>query len=243
MRWSAPFAAVVLLLSSGAPCFPAPRQEPVPSPSPYAPKYLEQMTLRYADPAVVAKSLNARVLPEGVFRVQPDPKNPRALRVLATQEGIETVRALIALIDVKPRQGTFRVTVERVRFMANGKKYAVPVTRKTLTLTHNVKSAFRLVDTTGATVVAAVTVRLPQTKDTPETLLAELGCREAKGRTVGLERGLALPTGAKPTRVVGITFAEESNIIGTVGVGNTPAKWTGTFTAYYLTIQTISVSR
>ncbi|MBC8138227.1 MAG: hypothetical protein H8F28_20295 [Fibrella sp.] len=246
MRWFAlSFAVLVFSIASPySPCHAAPRQQVSPSPQPvFVPKYLEQISLRYSDPVVVAKTLNARALPDGVFRVQPDPKTPRTLRVLGTQEGVATIRTLVSLIDVKPRQGIFRVTVERIQFSATGKKYTAIAARKVLTLTHNVPARFSLTDSMGGTVAVSITARLPQIEGTPATLVGQLGWREAKGASVGLERAIPLPTGTAVQRVMGLTFAENPDIIGTVGVGNIPSKWNGRFTAYYLALQPVSVSK
>jgi hypothetical protein len=98
-------------------------------------------------------------------------------------------------------------------------------------------------DNQGGTVVASITARLPQTKDTPPSLVAEFGWREAKGSTVGLKRALPLPTGASAKRIIGLTFVDNHEIVGAVGVGNTPSKWAVPFTAYYLTLQPVSISR
>lgn len=242
MRWYALSFAVLFSLLAPSPSHSTPRQEASPAPPAFATKYLEQIPLRYTDPSVVAKTLNETALPPGVIRVQVDPKAARTLRVLGTQEGIATIRTIVSLLDVKPRQGTFRITVDRVRFAANGQKYTTTVSKKMLNLTHNIPASFSLTDSTGDTVAVAVTARLPQTKETPATLLAKFGWRNVKG-SVGLERAVPLPTGTASKRVMGLTFSDATDIIGTVGVGNTPPKWSGTFTAYYLAVQPVSISR
>lgn len=243
MRWYALSFAVLFSLLAVSPSHSTPRQETSPTPPAFAPKYLEQIPLRYSDPTVVAKTLNENTLPPGVIRVQVDPKATRTLRVLGTQEGIATMRTIVSLLDVKPRQGTFRITVDRVRFAPNGQKYTTTVSKKILNLTHNIPASFSLTDSTGDTIAVAVTARLPHTKETSATLLAQFGWRSVKGSSVGLERAVPLPTGTASKRVMGLTFSDAADIIGTVGVGNTPAKWSGTFTAYYLAVQPVSVSR
>lgn len=236
------FVTIAGLFVSSA-CFASPIQDVSPPPPAFAPKYLEQIPLRYSDPDLVAKALNKGGLPEGVIRIQVDASAPRGLRVLGTQEGIATVRSMIALLDVKPRKATFRVVLERVRYGASGKKTTSVVGRKTLTFVHNVPTNFNVVDSRGATLAVSVTARLPQTAETPPSLLAGFGWREASGKSTSLELAVALPTGGQPKRVVGLTFVDSSAIIGTIGVGNTPAKWTGNFFAYYLSLQPVSLTR
>ena len=209
------------------------------APPVFAPKYLEQIALRYADAATVAKSLNAQKLPAGVTRLKVDAANAKAVQVLGTADGIATAKALIALIDVAPRQTTFRVFVERDQFAASGVRRAAPVARKTVTLTHNVPTRFEITDKHGATLAVSLTARLPQTPETPATLLASLGWRTATGSSVGLERGSLLPTGQAVVRVVGVTFADNPDFVGTVGVGNLPKKWQGKQTAYYILVQAV----
>lgn len=204
---------------------------------------MEQILLRFSDPDVVAKTLNGRALPPGVTKVQADSRVKNTLRVIGTQEGIAAVRDIVSLIDIKPRKGTFRLTVERVRFGASGKKYTTQVGRRTLTLTHNIPAVFKLIDTTGATLIVAATARLPQTSDTPATFLAELGCRQADGPGLSLKNAVPLPTEKTTKRILGLTFADESAVVSTVGGGYFPNKWKAPFTAYYLTVETASLSQ
>jgi hypothetical protein len=202
---------------------------------------MEQIPLRFSDPEVVAKTLNGRALPPGVTRVQPDPKAKNTLRVIGTQEGIASVREIVSLIDREPRKGTFRFVVERVRFGASGKRSTTRVGRKTLTLTHNVPVVFKLIDTTGATLLVAATARMPQTNDTPATFLTELGCRQGDGPGLSLKNAAPLPAVSTSKRMIGLTFADESAVVSTVGGGYIPTKWKAPFTAYYLTVETVSL--
>lgn len=242
MRWHTLSFAFFTFLIGVAPTYSIPLQA-TPSPPVFAPKYMEQIPLRYADPAVVAKTLNKSALPEGVMRVQPDPKARRTLRVLGTQEGIATVRSVVSLIDVKPRKGIFKIVVERMNFSAGGRTSTATVSKKTLALTSNVPAGFKLTDSTGSTIVVSITARLPHSQDTPETLMADFGWREPKGSSVGLKRALPLPKVSTPRRVVGVTFVDNPEIVKTIGLGKTPGKWTGSFTAYYLAIQPVSISK
>lgn len=224
-----------------APGLASPRQTAASSPA-FAPKYLEQIPLRYADAATLAKTLSAQRLPVGIQRVKVDPENAKALQVLGTADGIAQMKAMVSLVDVKPKTATFKVIIERNQFAANGVRYANPVATKTLTLTHNVASRFAVTDKNGETIAAAVTARMPSDNTEP-TLLATLGWLNKKEQTVGLERFMLLPTNTRTTRVLGVTFADESAFIAKIGGGKLPEAWQGRQIAYILYVKRVAGTR
>ncbi len=228
-----------LLLACTVLCAPmadaAPRQAPA-APA-FAPKYRETIPLRYAEPGVVAASLNAQSLPLGVARVGVDPEEKHALRVLGTRDGLTVVKALVALLDVAPRKAAYMVMIERAVFGDEGGPAVTVVSRRSVILVHNKPISFVVTDASGSMLAASVTVRLPQTSGTPPTLLAKLGWRRANGSAVGLERAVPLPRSAAAKRVVGLTFADGSSVIGEVGTGAIPETWKEPFVAYYLSVR------
>ena len=215
-------------------------QQPSASPA-FAPKYMEQIALRHVAADTLAKTLNAQKLPLGVQRVSVAPDDKATLRVFGTADGVAAMKAMIALMDVAPRKASFRVTIERAQFAATGVRYSTTLYSKTVTLATNVPHTIKTTDKRGGTFIGQVTARLPQVADAKPTVIAGLGYITAKGKTVSLERALPLPTKKQVTRLVGITFADESDFIGTVGVGNYPKQWKGEPVAYYLAVRPLSV--
>lgn len=231
------FAAFLCAL----PGLAAPRQTSSPAPA-FAAKYLEQIPLRYADAATVAKTLNSQPLPGGIKRVKVDAQNPQALQVLGTAEGIAQLKTMVLLVDVAPKTATYDVIIERNRFAANGTRYANPVATKTLTLTHNVASRFAVTDDNGETLSVSVTARMPTDKTKP-TLLATLGWMNKKKNTVGLEGFMPLPVGKEKVRVIGVTFADETAFIAALGAGKIPREWQGKQIAYILYVKPVAAPK
>lgn len=228
-----------------APGFAAPRQTP-PAPVPtkaktFAPKYLEEIPLRFADAATLAKTLNAAPMTTGVKQIKVDPKKPKALLVLGTADGIAALKTLVSLVDVKPKKATYQVIIERTQFAANGERYANPVATKTLTLTSNEASRFVVTDSHGETIAVALTARMHD--PAKQTLLATLGWMTKKESTVGLEAFMPLPTANEKVRVVGVTFADETAFIAALGAGKIPGEWQGRQIAYILYVKPITAPK
>ena len=224
------------MLSLAVPTFAAPRQTPTATASPaFAPKYLEVVPLRFADAATVAKTLNAQRLPKGVLRVKVNPDNAKSLQILGTADGVAELKAIIALVDVPLKKATFQVTIERVQFGADGVRDATVVDMRTLIFSDNEPKSYAVTDKYGDTLAASLTARIPS-DTTKRTLQTTFGWMNAKGYRVGLERFAPLPVGKKTVNIVGVTFADESDFVATLGVGKIPQRWQGKPLAYVLSV-------